>query len=110
MPSDGNPFILPQTYVPSSLRAESKDYCQAWNQEHYRTFDGKLYSYPSQCTYIFAKDCAHQNFAIYTTNGKGCFTDQKCTTDIDIYVGADHAVTLTRINGRVTVRTSISCV
>ena len=57
----------------------------------------------SRCTYIFAKDCIHQTFSIYTTNKQDCIDGQRCTTDIDIYIGMDHALSLSRNNHTTTV-------
>lgn len=108
IPSEGSPYNLPQTFVTSSLQATANDYCQTWNQKHYRTFDGKVYSFPNRCTYLFAKDCQLQTFSIYTTNDRECYADEKCSTQIDIYVGMDHTLSLTRLQHQILVSCSNS--
>jgi len=97
----GDSYNVPNSFVTSSSSA--KEYCLAWNQRQYRTFDGKEYTYPSKCTYIFAKDCEFQTFSIYTTNGEPCSPTEKCVTQIDVYIGMEHALNLNRVNGIVTV-------
>ena len=104
VPTTGHSYDLPHMYMTSNAQTHStNDYCQTWNRENYRTFDNKLYKFISRCTYIFAKDCIHQTFSIYTTNKQDCIDGQRCTTDIDIYIGMDHALSLSRNNHTTTV-------
>ena len=104
MPATGHSYDLPHMYMTSNAQTRStNDYCQTWNRENYRTFDNKLYKFMSRCTYILAKDCIHQTFSIYTTNKQDCIDGQRCTTDIDIYIGMDHALSLSRNNHTTTV-------
>ncbi|XP_030829869.1 SCO-spondin-like [Strongylocentrotus purpuratus] len=43
-------------------------YCQVWAQQHYRSFDGKLFTFPGACTYILATDWPDFSFHIYVEN------------------------------------------
>jgi len=93
MPSDGS-LNTPLSF-PATWRKKSQAFCTAWDNDYYKTFDGKLFTYPSQCTYILAKDCVHQTFSIYKTNGR-CSSNERCSMSIDIYIGMDKTLTLER--------------
>ncbi|GFR27036.1 von Willebrand factor [Trichonephila clavata] len=67
----------------------SSSVCATWSASHYRTFDGGVYSFTSPCSYLFAKDCEQDTFAIHIQNGKPCASVSDCSTEITIYIGSE---------------------
>lgn len=57
----------------------------AWGQDHYRTFDHKVYAFQGQCEYVLVKDCAANTFNIHVINDRACSPGQPCTRQVDIY-------------------------
>ncbi|XP_071503197.1 mucin-5B-like [Diadema antillarum] len=47
-------------------------YCQAWSQQHYRSFDGKLFNFHGACTYTLVTDCIDFSFHVYVENDLDC--------------------------------------
>jgi len=46
--------------------------CVAWGQDHYRTFDNKIYHYKGTCSYVLVKDAVANSFHIHVVNDKNC--------------------------------------
>ncbi|XP_035218784.1 SCO-spondin-like, partial [Stegodyphus dumicola] len=63
--------------------------CATWSASHYRTFDGGIYSFQGRCSYLFAKDCEQNTFAIHIQNGEVCDAVSSCPTTVAIYIGAE---------------------
>ncbi|KFM73120.1 Mucin-5AC, partial [Stegodyphus mimosarum] len=63
--------------------------CATWSASHYRTFDGGIYSFQGRCSYLFAKDCEQNTFAIHIQNGEVCDSVSSCPTTVAIYIGAE---------------------
>lgn len=42
--------------------------CTVFGDPHYRTFDGKFYSFKGACKYQLASDCTGHTFSIRVTN------------------------------------------
>lgn len=42
--------------------------CTVFGDPHYRTFDGKFYSFKGACKYQLASDCTAHTFSIRVTN------------------------------------------
>ena len=61
----------------------------AWGQDHYRTFDNKVYHYKGQCHYILVKDASANTFDIQVINDKACQPGHRCTRGLEIYIGSD---------------------
>ncbi|XP_048245056.1 mucin-19-like isoform X7 [Haliotis rufescens] len=62
--------------------------CVAWGQDHYRTFDNKMYTFQGNCHYLLAKDCAFNTFDIHVINDGNCTVGKHCKRELDIYMGA----------------------
>ncbi|GFX27525.1 hypothetical protein TNCV_4995801 [Trichonephila clavipes] len=74
---------------PVQSKRPSSSVCATWSASHYRTFDGGVYSFTSPCSYLFAKDCEQDTFAIHILNGKPCVSVSDCSTEITIYIGSE---------------------
>lgn len=61
--------------------------CSATGDPHYRTFDGKFYSFMGHCKYILAQDAATNSFLVVVDNFP-CGTDntQACTKTVNVYL------------------------
>ena len=59
--------------------------CSATGDPHYRTFDGKFYSFMGQCQYILAQDAVDKQFLVIVDNFP-CGTDntQSCTKTVTV--------------------------
>lgn len=42
--------------------------CTVFGDPHYRTFDGKFYSFKGSCKYQLASDCSGHTFSVRVTN------------------------------------------
>ena len=62
--------------------------CVAWGQEHYRTFDNNVYTFTGQCTYVLARDCAHNTFTVNVINDRNCRPGGDCKRELDLYLGS----------------------
>ncbi|CAB3976950.1 BMP-binding endothelial regulator -like [Paramuricea clavata] len=47
---------------------EETGMCTSFGDPHYQTFDNRMYNFQGKCKYIFAKDCATNNFTIQVRN------------------------------------------
>ena len=63
--------------------------CVAWGQDHYRTFDNKVYHYKGKCQYILVKDSAANTFSIQVRNDKTCQPGHRCKRELEIFIGND---------------------
>jgi len=61
--------------------------CAAWGQDHYRTFDGTVYSFQGRCEYLLAKDSKSGTFHVHIINDKKCTHGTPCKREIDVYMG-----------------------
>ncbi|XP_071496096.1 mucin-5B-like [Diadema antillarum] len=61
--------VLPATQVQS---IDKSGYCQTWSQQHYRSFDGKLFDFHGACTYTLVTDCLDFSFHVYVENDLRC--------------------------------------
>ncbi|XP_033114280.1 mucin-2-like, partial [Anneissia japonica] len=77
---------------------ESDGHCTTWGQDHYRTFDGKMYSFHGSCNYQLLGDTMN-TFKIYIKNDKHCTPYRPCDRSIDIYISNSIVYTLKRLDG-----------
>ena len=61
--------------------------CVAWGQEHYRTFDNKVYTFTGACTYTLARDCSLNTFTVNVINDRNCQPGASCKRELDLYLG-----------------------
>ncbi|KAL4222951.1 Mucin-5B [Mactra antiquata] len=69
--------------------------CVAWGQDHYRTFDNKVYHYKGSCSYVLVKDAVANTFHIHVHNDPSCQPGHRCKRELEIFMGKD-IITLTR--------------
>ncbi|XP_077869402.1 von Willebrand factor-like, partial [Saccoglossus kowalevskii] len=62
--------IIPRMEPPPSIGVSG--HCVTWGQTHYRTFDGKVYTYDGGCTYTLVGDCVSGTFQIFIQNDASC--------------------------------------
>ncbi|KAK6166495.1 hypothetical protein SNE40_023168 [Patella caerulea] len=94
IPTVGVPVTPGPIYTPFPVAAT----CVAWSQNHYRTFDNKVYSYDGQCTYELITDCSSFNaFSVHVTNDRHCVPGTQCKKEISIFVGGAQ-ISLKRVN------------
>ena len=76
-----NSYITIQEKLPQSGS------CFTWGGSHYKTFDGKVYSFNSKCTYTLVKDAIDNVFNIIIKNSEECDIDaESCNRIIIIYL------------------------
>ncbi|PBC32458.1 Kielin/chordin protein [Apis cerana cerana] len=83
---------------------ESDGVCTVFGDPHYRTFDGKFYSFKGACKYQLASDCIGHTFSIRVTNDARSTRFSAWTKTIAIKVG-DSKVNLgqkmrVKVNGK----------
>ncbi|XP_046603352.1 hemocytin isoform X1 [Neodiprion virginianus] len=60
--------------------------CFTWGGVHYKTFDGKIFSFESECTHTLVRDAQNNLFAITTTNSPGCRNGEACFRIVKIFI------------------------
>ncbi|KAJ8974052.1 hypothetical protein NQ317_002298, partial [Molorchus minor] len=61
--------------------------CFHWGGTHYKTFDGKVYSFESKCSHILVRDAVDDTFSIVTQNHEDCyFNPIYCHKLVKIYL------------------------
>ncbi|BES97591.1 Hypothetical protein NTJ_10405 [Nesidiocoris tenuis] len=71
---------------------ESDGVCTVFGDPHYRTFDGKFYSFQGSCKYQLAADCFNNTFSIRVTNDARDTKISSWTKTVSIKIG------LTKVN------------
>ncbi|XP_032689367.1 BMP-binding endothelial regulator protein-like [Odontomachus brunneus] len=66
---------------------ESDGVCTVFGDPHYRTFDGKFYSFKGPCKYQLVSDCAGRTFSIRVTNDARSTKSSAWTKTIAIKIG-----------------------
>ncbi|XP_033607716.1 BMP-binding endothelial regulator protein isoform X2 [Cryptotermes secundus] len=66
---------------------ESDGICTVFGDPHYRTFDGKFYSFQGSCKYQLAADCLGHTFSIRVTNDARGTRTSSWTKTVAIKVG-----------------------
>lgn len=65
--------VLPGECCPKCI--ETAGTCTVFGDPHFKTFDGKFYSFQGSCKYLLASDCRDHTFSIRLTNdGRGTNT------------------------------------
>ena len=60
--------------------------CSAVGDPHYRTFDGKYYSFMGHCKYLLAEDAIDKSFSVVVDNFPcGPDNSQSCTKTVTVY-------------------------
>ncbi|KAK9512952.1 hypothetical protein O3M35_001253 [Rhynocoris fuscipes] len=65
---------------------ESDGVCTVFGDPHYRTFDGKFYSFQGPCKYQLAADCANNTFSIRVTNDARATKTSSWTKTVSVKV------------------------
>ena len=58
-----------------------------WGQHHYRTFDGRIYRFTGQCSYILAADAVADAFSVHLHNDGECDGSSDCVRTVTVYAG-----------------------
>ncbi|RLU25530.1 hypothetical protein DMN91_001686 [Ooceraea biroi] len=66
---------------------ESDGVCTVFGDPHYRTFDGKLYSFKGACKYQLVSDCVDHTFSIRVTNDARKTKSSAWTKTVAIKIG-----------------------
>ncbi|XP_011501241.1 PREDICTED: BMP-binding endothelial regulator protein [Ceratosolen solmsi marchali] len=66
---------------------ESDGVCTIFGDPHYRTFDGKFYTFRGSCKYQLASDCANHSFSIRVTNDARATRLSAWTKTISMKIG-----------------------
>ncbi|XP_049775925.1 BMP-binding endothelial regulator protein [Schistocerca cancellata] len=66
---------------------ESDGVCTVFGDPHYRTFDGKFYSFQGSCKYQLASDCVTHTFGIRVTNDARATKASSWTKTISMKIG-----------------------
>lgn len=66
---------------------ESDGVCTVFGDPHYRTFDGKFFSFKGACKYQLASDCESQSFSIRVTNDARSTRSSAWTKTIALKIG-----------------------
>ncbi|XP_070535312.1 von Willebrand factor-like [Ptychodera flava] len=80
--------------------------CTTWGRYalHYRTFDGKRYSYRGSCTYTLVSECFSGSFEIFVSNDASCSPDSVCNRSLIVNAGeSTEELVLRRDNGEAAV-------
>lgn len=75
----GSPLVLVDVKLPESGS------CFTWSGSHYKTFDGKIYSFDSKCSHTLVRDSLDNTFSIIVLN-KCSTSDNYCHRIIRIYL------------------------
>ncbi|GAB6030548.1 hypothetical protein CHUAL_007413 [Chamberlinius hualienensis] len=82
------PLIIANNYdkIPYSfINSQKKEStCSTWNQLHYKTFGGSLFSFEGKCSYSLARDCASDTFSINIVNDPTCNSIYNCRRKVII--------------------------
>ncbi|TNN00902.1 hypothetical protein fugu_012148, partial [Takifugu bimaculatus] len=65
----------------TALVADASGRCSLFGRHHIHTFDGVLYEFPGDCSYLLAGDCKHRTFTLL-----GDFVDGK-RTGVTLFLG-----------------------
>ncbi|XP_057325268.1 hemocytin-like isoform X2 [Microplitis mediator] len=60
--------------------------CFTWGGIHYKTFDGAIYSFESNCAHTLVQDIKLETFTITTQNSLGCKNEGVCHRVIKIFL------------------------
>lgn len=66
---------------------EGDGVCTVFGDPHYRTFDGKFFSFKGACKYQLASDCVGHTFSIRVTNDAGMTRSSAWTKTIAMKIG-----------------------
>lgn len=73
--------------------------CFTWSGAHYKTFDGKIFTFESKCAHTLAQDNTDSTFSIVTQDAQECYNSPRdCYKNITIYY-QNKILTLTREKG-----------
>ncbi|XP_076461744.1 uncharacterized protein LOC143294198 [Babylonia areolata] len=84
----GGPYVQPTGTATTPTTPVGAAMCVAWGQEHYRTFDNKVYTFTGACTYVLARDCTDNTFTVTVINDRNCHSGATCKRELDIYIGS----------------------
>ncbi|KAJ8725925.1 hypothetical protein PYW08_004108 [Mythimna loreyi] len=75
----GRPIIVVQDMTPKGGT------CLSWAGVHYKTFDGKIYSFQSPCQHILARDAKEHTYSVEVKHGV-CKNSAYCPSELTVYL------------------------
>lgn len=77
--------LLENNFETKQINPQSK-ICFTWGGIHYKTFDGAIYSFESNCAHTLVQDIKLETFTITTQNSLGCKHGGACHRVIKIFL------------------------
>lgn len=87
---------------------ESDGVCTVFGDPHYKTFDGKFFSFQGSCKYLLSEDCVGRTFSIRVTNDARSTKTSSWTKTISIKVRKGVTIIMRRQDRRRQDRTHLN--
>ncbi|KAK7083100.1 hypothetical protein SK128_014119 [Halocaridina rubra] len=96
------PFVVNEIdsegFFSSKNMKKSPGTCVTWSGSHYKSFDGKIYSFESSCPYTLVQDSTHGTFSINLKTADDC-EGPSCPKKIQLFLEDDEYVLQTTDSG-----------
>lgn len=75
------------SFVTAEQKLPQPGICFAWGGTHYKTFDGKVFSFDSKCSHVLLRDSIDNTFSIVVQNSPSCYENgTNCHKILKIYL------------------------
>ncbi|XP_025836285.1 hemocytin [Agrilus planipennis] len=93
-----NPNSVSGEYSVVETKKPEPGICFTWGGTHFKTFDGKVFSFESSCAHVLVRDLEDHTFSVIVKNNKECEINKECYRIVHIYL-QDKEYILTKKNG-----------